>query len=44
MDNELFERVLMQIKEDIICNDLMAIHELLSMIPEDKLTGYLETN
>jgi len=42
MNKQLMNRVLMQIREDIVLHgDVSAIEELLQSCPEDKLQAYL---
>lgn len=41
MNEELFDKVLEQLKRDIICKDYTAIDELLRTVPEDVLIAFL---
>lgn len=41
MNEELFDKVLEQLKRDIICKDYTAIEELLRDVPEENLLAFL---
>ena len=41
MNEELFDKVIEQLKRDIICKDYTAIDELLRNVPEDVLIAFL---
>jgi hypothetical protein len=41
MNEELFDKVLEQLKRDISCNDYTAIEELLRDVPEENLLAFL---
>ena len=41
MKEELWEKVITQITTDLAENDHTVIYELLDMLPDDKLEGYL---
>lgn len=42
--NQLIEQVIQQILDDVGNNDLSAIEELLSFIPEENLRNFLPDN
>ncbi len=41
MDQELIDKVLEQIKEDVSLGDLTAVEELIKAVPEENLKAYL---